>query len=118
MRDNRVRLSVAARGEAPPPSTSAAVHLRYGTPMSEVRAAVLKANPNPNPYPNPNPNPNHHPDPNPTPNPDQVRAAVLAANPAARVVEIEAPHLKRLCRWLGTAEQIRTLTPTLARSEP
>ena len=84
MRDNRVRLSVAARGETPPPSTSAAVHLRYGTPMSEVRAAVLKA------------------------------------NPAARVVEIEAPHLKRLCRWLGTAEQTRTLTltPTLARSEP
>ena len=84
MRDNRVRLSVAARGETPPPSTSTAVHLRYGTPMSEVRAAVL------------------------------------AANPAARVVEIEAPHLKRLCRWLGTPEQIRTLTltPTLARSEP
>jgi len=51
VRDNRVRLSVAARGETPPPSTSAAVHLRYGTPMSEVRAAVLKANPNPNPNP-------------------------------------------------------------------
>jgi hypothetical protein len=25
-----------------------------------------------------------------------VRAAVLRANPAARVVEIEAPHLERL----------------------
>ena len=74
--------------------------------MSEVRAAVLNANPNPNPDPNPNPNPT--PIPNPTPNPDQVRAAVLAANPAARVVEIEAPHLKRLCRWLGTPEQTRT----------
>ena len=45
------------------------MHLRYGTPMADVRAAVL------------------------------------LANPAARVVEIEAPHLKRLCRWLGTAEK-------------
>ena len=69
LRDNRVRVSVAARGEAPPPSTAHAVHLRYGTPMADVRAAVL------------------------------------LANPAARVVEIEAPHLKRLCRWLGTAEK-------------
>ena len=61
-------------------------------------------NPNTNTITNPNPNPN----PDPTPNPNQVRAAVLAANPAARVVEIEAPHLKRLCRWLGTPEQTRT----------
>ena len=71
LRDNRVRVSVAARGEAPPPSTAHAVHLRYGTPMADVRAAVL------------------------------------AANPAARVVQIEAPHLKRLCRWLGSAEKNR-----------
>ena len=41
LRDNRVRVSVAARGEAPPPSTAHAVHLRYGTPMADVRAAVL-----------------------------------------------------------------------------
>ena len=78
--------------------------------------------PDPNPIPNRNPNRNPNPNPNPithpNPEPDQVRAAVLAANPAVRVVELEAPHLKRLCRWLGTPEQTRTLTTTLARSEP
>ena len=69
LRDNRVRVTVAARGEAPAPSSAHAVHLSYGTPMAEVRAAVF------------------------------------AANPSARVVEIEAPHLKRLCRWLGSEEK-------------
>jgi len=34
-----------------------------------------------------------------------VKAAVLAANPAARVVEVTAPHLRRLCRWLGSTEK-------------
>jgi len=35
----------------------------------------------------------------------EVRALILAANPAARVVEIRKADLGRLCRWLGSAEK-------------
>ena len=36
-----------------------------------------------------------------------VPRAVFAANPRARVIEVEAPHLRRLCKWLGTGARQR-----------
>ena len=40
--DNKVRLTVAAKGETPAPATASAVDVPYGTAMSDVRAAVLE----------------------------------------------------------------------------
>ena len=71
LRDNRVRLSVAAPGETSPPSTAHHVTVAHGTPLADVREALR------------------------------------AASPGARVVEVEAPHLRRLCRWLGSRESNR-----------
>ena len=73
LRENTVLVSVADEGAALHRGaiTNNATHVvvAYGTPMSDVKAAVL------------------------------------AANPAARVVEVTAPHLRRLCRWLGSTEK-------------
>ena len=73
LRENTVLVSVADEGAAfhRGTITNNATHVvvAYGTPMSDVKAAVL------------------------------------AANPAARVVEVTAPHLRRLCRWLGSTEK-------------
>lgn len=34
-----------------------------------------------------------------------VKAAVIAAHPGVRVIEISSEHLRRLCRWLGSRER-------------
>ena len=79
LRDNAVLLSVADEGAVLTNENNAThVVVAYGTPMSDVRAAVL------------------------------------AANPAARVVEVTAPHLRRLCRWLGSTEKQKAFN-TLTR---
>ena len=45
-----------------------------------------------------------------------VKAALFAANPAARVVEITAPDLRRLCRWLGSSEKNRAFNALTRRA--
>ena len=74
LKANRVRVSLTPRGVAPPPTGGAAgnrthIALPYGTKYSEVRAAVL------------------------------------AANPAVRVIEIANADLRRLCRTLGSSQK-------------
>ena len=70
--ENTLALTVAEPGATPTPSTSKnALELPYGTPLSEVRAAVLKQ------------------------------------NPAVRVIKVSNAHLRRLCRWLGSAADNR-----------
>ena len=71
LRENKVLLSVADAGAARTsgPDNATHVEVAYGTPMNDVKAAVL------------------------------------AANPAVRVVEVSAEHLRRLCRWLGSTQK-------------
>ena len=38
---------------------------------------------------------------------NEVKSMVLRANPNVRVVEISAPHLRRLCKWLGSMRKQR-----------
>jgi len=38
---------------------------------------------------------------------NEVKDAVLQANPGVRVVEVSAPHLRRLCKWLGSTQKQR-----------
>ena len=93
---------------------------------AEAPSPNLNPNPNPNPHPTPNPNPHPNPNPNPHPNPSPdanpkarftatlrpgapmsaVGAAVDAANPDARLVEIGVEDVRRLCKWLGSSEKV------------
>lgn len=69
MRENTVTVTVAPRGEAVSAAPSKhAVQLPYGTRLTEVRAAVM------------------------------------AANPSVRVIQIANADLRRLCRWLGSSK--------------
>ena len=36
-----------------------------------------------------------------------MKSLVLAASPTARVIEVSAPHLRRLCKWLGSKQKVR-----------
>ena len=69
LKQNRVVVTVGARGEPAQPSNATHVHLPYGARMADVKAAVL------------------------------------AANPRVRLVAICNQHLRRLCRWLGSARR-------------